>query len=206
MSPSSSSSRPTPPHSSLDENQQERVVRASRTRRSGRPANIGPRSARRTRSGALTVQAPTHQRTETFRQPDRRITQDHSCFQQNQEIESLKLDKESCGNVLRDCRREIESYKEIIKNMEEEKKVLSGLKIRYANEISMLNSSLDYNLSRIRQNLLSYQMHPNRTEIDRIISTYLPRAFNLTREVEEAQTNLRNDNEVINLRRRGYVG
>jgi len=75
---------------SLDENTQERVVRASRTRRSGRPANIGPRQPRRTRGGALTVQAPTHQRTQTFRQQGRAVSQAQVCSAQNARIHRLK--------------------------------------------------------------------------------------------------------------------
>ena len=71
---------------SFDVNQQERVVRASRRR--GR--RVQPRTTRR---GALTVQAPTHRRTRTFRQQSPAISQDHVCSAQNARIRRLQQEK-----------------------------------------------------------------------------------------------------------------
>jgi len=130
MSPSSSSSRSTP-HSSLDENTQERVVRASRTRRSGRPAIKGPRQPRRTRGGALTVQAPAHRIT--AQQASQR-----ACWIQYEKIGEL----ERVINSLRQQNEQMANTNRILLyNMEQCRVDFDLCKVRYD---EMLKNCLKY--------------------------------------------------------------
>ena len=82
---------------------QQRMARASR--------RVQPRTTRR---GALTVQAPTHQRTQTFRQQSPAISQDHVCSAQNATIRRLQQEKHNYYTQWRQAQAQVDTLNRTI--------------------------------------------------------------------------------------------